>query len=145
MSKKSSNFKRKLKSLKVGFQYFRIWGSPIKEYNRQFFESKYGSNPDHALFDFNGQLIHLYLEKGFLGYGCSSDKLELFWSCPGRSSLNGSLTSSCYFRTKAQALRELQMYSSGCKTDGLPEMIDYHAEIDSMDMFGDYNDYIMSL
>ena len=124
MSKKSSSFKRKLKSAKVGFKYFRIWGWPIKEYNRSYIESVYGNRPDHALFDFNGQLIQLYIEHGEV-----ASRGSLF--------LNGSLTNGCYFRTESQALRELRMYSSGCKTDGLLELIAYSAEIDAMDIFGD--------
>ena len=137
MSKKSSSFKRKLKSKKVGFQYFRIWGWPISEYNRTYIESRYKIKPDHALFEFNGQLIHLYVEQGVVGYSNCDGHLSLLQRRRSHS-LDGTLITGCYFRTKAQALRELQMYSSGCKTEGLIELIEYRDEIDAMDMFGGY-------
>jgi hypothetical protein len=138
MSKKSSSFKRKLKARKFGFRYYRIWGTSIRESAAAYHQEKCDVNK--CVVKFGNTYISLYVEVGFVGMDSSPNWVngkfvprlvphkKLFRDrCV--NDLNGSLLPGCYFKTLAQAQRELALYASGCKTEGLPELIWYHHRI----------------
>ena len=141
MSKKSSSFKRKLQARKFGFRYYRIWGSPLRSPEAVSFARK---DPSSAVFQFYGTTIQLRVEVGYVGmdnhmkwkqgvYSPSLVPYEKGFRKRYQRGLNGSLLPGCYFRTVAQAQRELALYASGCKTDGIPELIEYHQDMDRFD------------
>lgn len=140
MSKKSSSFKRKLRSPKIGFRYFRIWGHPVEPRNFTYFKEKL--KPGEILFKFRGRDIFLRIYEEFVGMEDRHTRVGNTWvrhrvpyskylRARYRSSgLCGSILLGSYYRTLAQAQRELDMYASGCQKDGLPELIQYHTELD---------------
>jgi hypothetical protein len=152
MSKKSSSFKRKLKARKFGFRYYRIWGNALEDYNVAYHQEKCDANK--CVIKFSDTFITLYTEARFVGMDDSpkwvggkfvqslvpySKSLRDRYS----NSLDGSLLLGCYFKTLAQAQRELALYASGCKTEGLQDLILYHKEMDDFDamMRFDHDDH----
>lgn len=142
MSKKSSSFKRKLKARKFGFRYYRIWGHTLEDYNVAYHQEKCDANK--CVFKFGDTYIFMYVEVGYVGMSTSPDwvqgKLvprlvpyEKSFRDRCGNGLNGSLLPSCYFKTLAQAQRELAMYASGCKTEGLQDLIWFHKKMDAFD------------
>ena len=135
MSKKSSPFKRRLKAAKFGFRYYRIWGRPIPSADAFASTEK---DPSSAVFQFCGTTIRLTADVGYVGIPTQPfSKILVPFKKSFRKRyahiLNGSLLPGCYFRTVAQAQRELALYASGCKVDGLPELIRFHQRMDSME------------
>lgn len=136
MSKKSSSFKRKLKTKPHGMVYYRIWGWDIKHDNLEYWIEKVkNSDGRYALISYEGHHIILSIYRDMIGVSDYDGKHQIVSDKRIRAMkmMNGSLTNGCYFRTFQQASKELQMYASGCKTEALDELIEYHEQLDQFD------------
>lgn len=125
---KSKPFARRLKNLKVGFRYFRIWGNPLQPHNVPYHLSKPDSDAvvfEHPVF---GWMTLYVLEATVLNR-------PYIGRC-------GSLDNR-FFSKRAAALRVLEDYKA-LRTDlGLADMCEFHREMDLLDryVFAEYNDY----
>ena len=118
---KSKSWQRKLKRPHQGMRYYRIWGTPLEDWQVPYHKENYGY----------GVAIIQHPVLGWI-------RLDLFEDVVSngryRTRLNGSLTPHMYFRRKSQALKVLDEYSQGIRTDGLTELCDYHLDLDMLEL-----------
>ena len=136
---KSKAFKRKVKSPRFGFQYYRIWGWPLPPHAVSFHQEHHGLNPNVAIFK-HPTFGWLRLSVERCTFGCSRERVSAstfnryrLRPCP----LNGAI-SDRYYRKHTQALRVLREYADGIRHDGLAEMVHYHEQVAAFDCRGAY-------
>lgn len=120
---KSKSWQRKLKRPHQGMRYYRIWGTPLEDWQVPYHQENYGYRADLAI-----------IQSPVLGWLRLDLEEEVVANSSYRDTLNGSLTPRMYFRRKHQGIKVLGEYLQGIRTEGLAELCDYHFELEMMEL-----------